>query len=111
MNIPTLEHRFKQFWEYNYNMVVNYQFRKLKKAFHNIGYIYQLSIYGAIQDGDKIKGVRIEILHKEKLTKRMLFRIKRCLVIPPIGYNLCVYAYGELTPVLSEYEIRRRLIR
>jgi hypothetical protein len=111
MNVPTLEHRFKQFWEYNYNMVVNAHFRRLKNAFHNIGYIYQLSIYGAIQDGDKIKGVRIEILHREKLTKRMLFKIKKSLVIPPIGYNLCIFRLNKLIPIISEYEIRRRLIR
>jgi hypothetical protein len=76
-----------------------------------MGFVYQLSIYGAVKDGDRVKGVRIEILHNRKLTKRMLFKIKKCLVIPPIGYNLCVFFNNQLEVVVSEFEIRRRLIR
>ena len=111
MQIPTLEHRFKQFWDYIYNSVVNLKFRNAKEVLHDMGFIYQLSVYGAVREGDKIKGVRIEILHNKKLTKRMLYRIKQNLIIPPIGYNLCVYFRNQLEIVLSEFEIRRRLIR
>lgn len=111
MNEPTLERKFKLFWDYCYNQVVNSIFRLAKQIYHDDGFKYQLSIYGAYSKDEKIKAVRLEVLLDRPVNKTMLKYIKMFLTIPPIGYNLCYYYEKSVFPIATEYEIKRRLLR
>ena len=112
MNTPTLESRFKYFWRYCQNQVVNTLFRLYKKRLYNAGFKYQISIYGAIDNRDgQLRGSRVEIVMNKPLTTKSFEIIKSFMRLPFEGYNLVVYINCCLFPIITEYQIKRGLVR
>lgn len=108
MNTGDIYKEYGKFERYNNISLINTTFLDVKNRLIEAGHINHLSIYGALSNDGKLYPMRFEIFSKRLFNRYDIKNIRQFInTIKPIGYNIGIYAYGTVYPVITESEIKR----